>query len=78
MENITGLTLNGTAWTPEFATALDPKKCIGCGLCITTCPTDAISLVPKASDKTQTPPASENDWFEARAQQRGVDYSRFK
>ena len=38
MENITGLTLGGTVWTPEFVTALDPKKCIGCGACGRVCP----------------------------------------
>ena len=45
MENITGLTLNGTPWTPEFATALDPKKCIGCGRCFRVCPRGVLELV---------------------------------
>ena len=44
MEAITGLTLNGTAWTPEFVTALDPKKCIGCGRCKESCPVDTIRM----------------------------------
>ena len=44
MENITGLTLNGTPWTPEFATALDPKKCIGCGRCFKVCAREVLEL----------------------------------
>ena len=50
MENITGLTLNGTPWTPEFATALDPKKCIGCGRCYKVCPRNVLDLVERELD----------------------------
>ena len=50
MESITGLTLNGTVWTPEFATALDPKKCIGCGRCYKVCPRDVLDLIDRGED----------------------------
>jgi Nif-specific ferredoxin III len=50
MENITGLTLGGTSWTPEFVTALDPKKCIGCGRCFKVCPRDVLDLIVRGED----------------------------
>ncbi len=53
-------------------------KCIGCGLCITTCPTEAISLVKKASEEIEQPPANEAEWFKVRGQRRGVDFSQFE
>ena len=49
MESITGLTLNGTAWTPEFVTELDPKKCIGCGRCYKVCTRNVFNLVERSS-----------------------------
>ena len=30
---------------------LDPDRCIGCGLCVTTCPTHSLSLVRKPEDQ---------------------------
>ena len=50
MENITGLTLGGTVWTPEFVTALDPKKCIGCGRCYKVCPRSVLDLIVRGED----------------------------
>ncbi len=38
--------------------AYDVDACLGCGLCVTTCPMEAISMVPKESDETIRP--SEN------------------
>lgn len=32
---------------PSGAVAVDPARCIGCGLCVVTCPTDAMQLTPK-------------------------------
>lgn len=50
MENITGLTLNGSAWTPEFVTAIDARKCIGCGRCFKVCPRDVLDLIVRGED----------------------------
>ena len=50
MSNITGLTLNGTEWVPEFVMTLDPKKCIGCGRCYKVCPRDVLDLIDRGED----------------------------
>lgn len=50
MSVITGLTRGGTPWTPEFVTALDQAKCIGCGRCYKVCPRNVLDLVERELD----------------------------
>ena len=50
MNPITGITRNGTPWTPQFVVALDPKKCIGCGRCFKVCPRDVLDLIVRGED----------------------------
>jgi electron transport complex protein RnfB len=52
-------------------------KCIGCGLCLSTCPSDAITLVRKSAEDIVLPPVNEEEWYERRAKARGVDHSEF-
>jgi electron transport complex protein RnfB len=37
---------------------IDRKKCIGCGLCVTTCPNKALSLIRKTEEEIYQPPAT--------------------
>ena len=37
MPLLTGITRGGANWTPTFADAIDPEKCIGCGRCFKAC-----------------------------------------
>lgn len=41
---ITGITRGGTSWIPQFVTALNEQKCIGCGRCFKVCGRDVMTL----------------------------------
>ena len=50
---------------------VDLDRCIGCGLCVTTCETEALSLHLKAEEERCDPPATARETIMQLAQQRG-------
>jgi Nif-specific ferredoxin III len=48
-DNLTGLTLGGGEWVPQFVIGLDAGKCIGCGRCYKICARDVLELVERES-----------------------------
>jgi electron transport complex protein RnfB len=62
----------------EDAYRVIKERCIGCGLCIATCPSEAIQLVRKKTAEMILPPKDEKDWYQERGRLRGVDFSNFR
>ena len=62
----------------EDAYNIIKDKCIGCGLCISTCPEDAIQLLCKQPEEIVPPVRDEVEWFNERGRQRGVDFSVYR
>ncbi|MBI4772943.1 MAG: 4Fe-4S binding protein [Deltaproteobacteria bacterium] len=50
--------------------SLNLDHCIGCGLCVTTCPAKALSLVRKSQEHTPPVPANMREALTHRAQLR--------
>lgn len=46
--------------------SINTSFCFGCGLCVTTCISGALSLQKKNSEEITPPPLSENEWREKR------------
>lgn len=62
----------------EGSYRVDREKCIGCGLCVSTCPSEAVRLIHKSPAELAPPAKDEMDWYEKRATERGVDFSAYK
>ncbi len=51
---------------------VQPVRCIGCGVCVPTCPSEAIKLVRKPESEHDKPPANFFQWNMDRASERGI------
>ena len=51
---------------------VDAMHCMGCGLCVSECPSDALRLVRRAVEEHAAVPANRHQWQEQRAEARGV------
>ena len=56
---------------PEDVAQVNLDRCIGCGLCVTTCETEAMSLMPMTDEKRREPPLSAKDTMMQLAKERG-------
>ncbi|MBI5115393.1 4Fe-4S binding protein [Candidatus Poribacteria bacterium] len=56
---------------------VDQKRCIGCGVCSPTCPTESISLVRKPADQCIQPPPNMVSWMMERSMNTGKPLDKF-
>ena len=50
-------------------------RCVGCGVCVNSCPDQALILVRRPENEIKPVPVSITDWGDQRAQARGIDFT---
>jgi Fe-S-cluster-containing hydrogenase component 2 len=58
----------------EEVASITYDSCIGCGLCVSTCPTGSISMIHKQPDSMSHIFADDNDLIQARAKDTGKTF----
>ncbi len=62
--------MNALSMNDDGLAVVNEDRCIGCGLCVTSCPTEALKLVSKSEAEFRTPPASMAEQMMLMAQER--------
>ena len=70
---ITGRTRGGAEWVPQFVTALDAQRCIGCGRCYKVCPRDVFTLVERSEMVEDADDFDDDDEMMVMTVQDGLD-----
>jgi Fe-S-cluster-containing hydrogenase component 2 len=64
--------MNALTINDEEVAQVDKERCIGCGLCVTTCETEAMKLIPKSDAEYHVPPANSAEQMMMMAKKRGL------
>jgi ferredoxin len=64
--------MDAIVMTEADTAEINPDRCIGCGLCVTTCPAEAIELLPKSETDWRTPPSNTAEQMMRMARKRGI------
>jgi len=57
----------------DFTAQVNQLRCVGCGVCVQTCPENALILVRRPEGEVTPVPQSKSDWMQQRAAARGID-----
>ena len=57
----------------DLTAQVDQLRCVGCGVCVQTCPEGALGLVRRPEQEVNPVPQSKSDWMQQRAAARGLD-----
>ena len=64
--------MNALRLNDQAVAEVNRDRCIGCGLCVTTCDPEAISLIAKPEAEYQVPPANSAEQMMSLAKKRGL------
>jgi heterodisulfide reductase subunit A-like polyferredoxin len=62
-----------SALTMEDVTIVNQMRCVGCGVCVPSCPEGALTLVRRPVDEFNSPPVTHKEWLTERARARGLN-----
>jgi Na+-translocating ferredoxin:NAD+ oxidoreductase subunit B len=57
----------------DITVQVNPVRCVGCGVCVPACPSEALILVRRPEDEILSIPTTQSDWMIQRAAARGLN-----
>lgn len=69
--SVTEFQLRGISINDDDVAEINLDRCIGCGLCVTKCPNEALLLEVKPEDQQRKPPETGREGIVMMAEKRG-------